>query len=310
MPKAGSQIYHLLLTLLRASCTSFPDQISLPPWTSWKRRYELSPSFTSPVGPSSLEVFPFGVFFLFLSVFLLLFAQPFYLWGVLSPGLSLLVLGPHSRILFLSSHLSNWPRLKPGTAVSPTTGGSSSRSTPVVSLGVGWGGGPDGFCFPQCILPGELPALSLDVASFPAANGPSFQNSDWKRWGIFLKRWVGAILAFSFPIADFLGLENSRARTQIFMWTLGGGGGLQLEITAFSLEPSVPPPRSSHSALMVCSYVHISVSSRRAWRSGTLSLPGLLFFFCPEGEQHTCGLKLFFSSWRFLFQPSHLLDMP
>lgn len=88
-------------SLTEAACTSFRDQISLLPWTSWERRYELALSIvqlwalsiiTTLIGPSSFEVFPFGTFIPFLSVFLLLSAQPRCLWGALSV--------PHSGILF------------------------------------------------------------------------------------------------------------------------------------------------------------------------------------------------------------------
>lgn len=134
-----------------------------------------------------------------------------------------------------------------------------------------------GCSFFSCCQRAQLPKLRLE------------------KMGHFFKKMSRCYLGIFFPNSRFLGLGEFQSKNTNFYVDSGRRGGLQLEITAFSLEPSVPPPRCSHSALMVCSYVHISVSSRRAWRSGTLSFPGLLFF-CPEGEQHTCGLKLFFSS--------------
>lgn len=120
--RLGQQIHSLLLTLLQASCTSFHDQISLLPWTSWKRSYEISPSFATLSGPSFFEVFPFlGLFSLFPNVSSLFFTDFVSLGSSVSasgPSFFYLVLRTHSGILFQSIHPSNWPRLKPGSVIS------------------------------------------------------------------------------------------------------------------------------------------------------------------------------------------------
>lgn len=146
-----------------------------------------------------MAIFPFGVFFLFPSLFLLLSTQPLYLWGsfVCASGPFSFYLVPrnHPGILFSSIHLANGSRLKPGVQSVQAAGGISCGSAPMLLCL--WAI----FCFPSCSR--RMACQSWDCAFFPPASRPA-SETQIRKDGTFFKKRSLRYLGSSFSNSRFL----------------------------------------------------------------------------------------------------------